>query len=437
MPAPLPPPPGPFQRLRRRWQPADAWARLQGLPPAAAAREAWRLAKAGVTPSPSLELPVPEAWLQTQAWPRCALPADAPEAALAATGGAPEPGELPGDDGAWEHWLPWGWAWRHHPRGLAWLVNAARATVRAGHVPGLAALALAWPSTPDGRQAWAELEASIWARPACPAPGDAWLERGDWRHTLALWRVWRDRPGTLPAWPVPPPSHTLGYQGTDPGRWRWRESQFAAWQSLGLPPPPLALALRLAGLELALPGPWMGWLREAFDPPRSSCHQATERAAQTTWDRLIDWCPPSPGPTASAARAWLGSLRGSSPGDPARPSSWLEVEEAWARRFASVSPPEGEAPAWLAAALDNPALPWIGLDALATLPWERWEPTVFTAPHDGLVAWERCQQTLGRHAKDWPPAERMEANRVRAWLRGKALAAALEGGGPPRHASRL
>lgn len=437
--APLPPSPSALQRFRdrvlslpRSSAQADPWQALGALSLSDASGKAWRLARAGVKPSALHPLPIPAVWVARSFSP--ALPEGAPELALPRLH---DDGELIAS--AYEecqHWLPWGWAWMHHADGLTALRMGMLHVIRAGNLPWFQALAHCWPSTSSARQVWKELEALIWARPVHPGQ-DAWASRGDWRHTLGLWRAWssltpRNEQGSCLI-----PTQGRPFLGTSAHRWRWRQHHFELWQRAGAPVPSLKTALQLAGLSHDGPEGWERWVQEGFEGPSEESHVATERCAQQLWDFLGAWVDVEPACLEAPTLAWLSSPRGMGK-NPPRSEHWRGVEKEWAQRLAVGSQSGWDWDALLHAAASNPGLARVGLEALEVLPWPA---SSFSSLRDGKLPWERCSDLLQLQGKQWWAADRMELTRIMSWLRSRsranALGRALQSTGPYGRGPRL
>ena len=437
--APLPPPPSALQRFRdrvlslpRSSTQADPWQALGALSLSDASQKAWRLARAGVKPSALLPLPVPAVWVARSFSP--ALPEGAPELTLPSL---LEDGDLIAS--SWEdcqHWLPWGWAWKHHADGLTALRMGMIHAIRAGNVPWFHTLAHCWPDTPSAVQVWKELEALIWARPVHPGP-EAWASRGDWRHTLGLWRAWSSRTPLDEREYCLISSQGRPFLGASAHRWRWRQHHFKFWQDIGAPAPSMTTALQLAGLSHDGPGGWEGWVLEGFEGPSEDGHVATERCAQQLWDFLGAWVDVEAACLEAPALAWLSSSRGMGKSPP-RSEHWRGVEKEWAQRLAVGSQSGWDWDALLHAAASNPGLARVGLEALEVLPWPA---SSFSSLRDGKLPWERCSDLLQLQGKQWWAADRMELTRIMSWLRSRsranALGRALQSTGPYGRGPRL
>ena len=404
------------------FKPACPWAGLRW--PHDQAKASALRAK-GRPPDPQTPLPQPEGLERFLFGP--SLPdapfwnaLAAPEGIPSATPTASAPGLL----------TPWAWAWGQHPDGLSGLVAWANEAIDTGDALALEALGKAWPPTLEGTQAWGGLLPRLWKRP--PAPHLVfWFERGDWRHTLALWQVWHQAPA-CPKDHEPTNASWEGwngweaYVGTAPHRCRWRQAQFRAWAESDLPKPSLALALRLSGFFPFRENAWSFWLEEGFDDPRSVAAQDCHRQAQALWDFLVAWLAPDDRVRAQCCLAWMTASRGESGGAPCS-DGWQELEKSWAFRLAAPlpSPPEQ---GWLHALAQSPGAHRLGIDVLQTIPWEASDPEAFQRRWQGLTPSEQWAHTIAQSALG--AGDLGAAHALHHWLQARLKHAQVEAWGP-------
>lgn len=420
----LPPAPTAFQRFFNRWRPLSRtpnhptpWHALEGVGLKQAHASAWKLARAGVEPPAQFPLPMPKVWLNRVFEP--ALPVGSPELNLPRFMEDPE--LTAQDRPECASWLPWGWAWNHHREGLTALRQGMLHIIRAGDVPWFQTLAHCWPTTPEGQAVWHELAPLIWSRPL-HLRQEHWVGRGDWRHTLAMWRLWVEKNQSNPAQPCVVPTQGRPFVGTSASRWRWRLHHFQAWQELGLPPPLFEVAVQLAGWAQDVDNGWGRWCEEGFASPSDEGHLETDRANQRVWDFLGQWLGVSQACRSAAFTQWLASSRGMDRSTQPRSAQWQELEKHWLERLCPSRETIAPWGAWLHLIAGNPGVTRVGLEVLNLVPWP---PHAFAEIQDGKLPWQRCQAMLRAHG-EWPAKDRMEATRVVSWLRAHSRMEDLE-----------